>query len=595
MRWRVADRAYETFFARSIINARSTLHLTYRLCSRISFLVEPAGRATAGAGLWHVVLPAFIALDIGIWLVLRKRPGLGLGWRLILDSGDIAFWSLSPLPPSGLYDGAVLLGIPLAVESGFRLSLRGLIVPITTLTVTAAVRVAADLPVLPFTFAWLVLGVGIGLAFHVYCRRVHEEADAERATRDEADARRAYLSGQNSVAMGASSVVDAIEAVVPVLGRPRPGSALWQLAAGWKADLGASTMSEVTYLQVALLEWERRHNDHPDLASRVRLEPAEGTGTALLTRTQVGWLGASLDALDLRGWLRVTLAGGTSGSGLPGRAVRLRVGPHEVDVAEDAGARQRPVDPVPMAFVLIAAQCLTMLPSPLGYVPPTWVAAAIAICLAAAYWTHRALLVRGPAARPAILVMTVAVAFVLTAINVLGLRVQENPDGFVIYGLIGLMLLSYGAGFYWYGLPRRLIALVAASAALSVLFSMWVAVGLRGNPFVARTVAVNLIFLFAPFPTARQISISLGRAREAHLREAGEQERKVRMLAYREGQEAVVHLVQQARDDAYQQLASIGSALEPALADHVTRRLEEVDRRLTRMELLESSSSTTTS
>jgi hypothetical protein len=232
-------RAESTYFARAIVDSRSTLHLSYRLAVRYVQWTAIAGAAGPGSGVWRAALPLFVVLDLVTWQILRHNTRFGLRWRLALDCADVAFWSLSPLPPSRTYDNAVLIGIPLSIEAGFRMGTPAVVVPLAVAAVVGPVRMLAGAPAHPLTALWLVLGMGLGMALFSYCRRLDAHAEAERRRRRSADARWAFLVGQNAVAMGADSVVDVIEGLVPVLGRPGRGSALWRLADGWKARLAA--------------------------------------------------------------------------------------------------------------------------------------------------------------------------------------------------------------------------------------------------------------------------------------------------------------------------------------------------------------------
>jgi hypothetical protein len=51
-----------------------------------------------------------------------------------------------------------------------------------------------------------------------------------------------------------------------------------------------------------------------------------------------------------------------------------------------------------------------------------------------------------------------------------------------------------------------------------------------------------------------------------------------------EGKEVVLHLVRRARDEAFAHLAQVEWSLPPPLADSARRRLEDVDRRLLKLE-----------
>ncbi len=180
--------------------------------------------------------------------------------------------------------------------------------------------------------------------------------------------RRAYLGGQNRVAMGASSAVDVIEGLVPVLGRPEGGSALWRLAGGWKSRLSASTAQEVTYLHVALLDWERAHNRHLDLSGLVRVHLDEGQVTTLLTALQAAQLFTALDGLELRGRVDVRLGGPEDGR-LPGSALRIDVGGRPVTVRADRRAAPPPLDPCAVTYFYIASLTLISLSPAFGAVP----------------------------------------------------------------------------------------------------------------------------------------------------------------------------------------------------------------------------------
>ncbi len=393
-------RAERTYFGVAILESRSALHLGYRLAVRFVQWTAISGAASPGTGLWRAALPAFVVLDVVIWLVLRRDRRFGLGWRMVLDAADIAFWSLSPMPLNHNYDTAVLIGIPLAVEAGYRIGIFGLIVPAVGLAVTVPARILGGLPAYPFTFAWLVLGVGLGMAAYSYCGRLQEQAAADRAQQRAADSGRAFLVGQNAVAMGADSVVDAIEGVVPVLGPPEVGSALWRLANGWKARLAADTSAQATYLQVALLVWESAHNRHPDLSARVELYVGEGMGTVLLTGRQVGWLHGLLDQRNLRGTVTVGMTEETGATRSLGTAVTLRVGPRPLRVPADRAALVRPVDIAPVTYGLIGAELLPMLSPTRGGLPLGVACVGIALCALAAWWSHRQLTRRGPKPGP---------------------------------------------------------------------------------------------------------------------------------------------------------------------------------------------------
>src|SRR5579885_784854 len=304
---RRAGRRVETYYGRGMLEIRPTLHLSVRLAVRANQILLSSGAAVNGAHLWLVTLPAFVVLDLVVWRVLRRDDRFGLAWRLPLDAADAAFWAMSPSPASGRYDWAVILAVPLAMEAGVRLGWRGLVVPLTIFASSGGAAAAVGRAVEPSASVSTVLAVGVGAAFYRYCRHLDERAEAQRQAAATAARRRAYLAGQHHVAMGASSAVDALEGLVPVLGRPAPGSALWQVADGWKAQLGRSADREARYLQIALLEWEQGHNRHPDLSGLVEIHLPEGQGTTLLSARQARRLAIALDTMALRGTVPIRL------------------------------------------------------------------------------------------------------------------------------------------------------------------------------------------------------------------------------------------------------------------------------------------------
>jgi hypothetical protein len=586
--WRT--RAYETYFARAILDARSTLHLTYRLAVRTTQFVSVGGAASPGTGVWRLVLPLFALADVLTWLVLRRTDEFLFGWRVLIDAFDVSFWSLSPHPRTHFYDASVLISIPLAIEAGFRWGMRGLVVPVIELAVAGPTRALAGRAANPFTFAWLLIGIGLGIALFSYCRHLNDEAEAERSRQRVADSRRAFLAGQNAVAMGASSVVDSIEGLVPILGRPEPGSALWQLADGWKARLGASTAEAATYLQVSLLEWERRHNRHPDLSGEVELHLDEGAGTTLLTPAQVRSLERSLDLLDLHGPTRIAVPASETRSRPIGSSLFLQVGPHPLLVPADTSAVQRPVDPAPVTYALVAAEFLQAA-SPAGaHLPWTAVAAGIALCTAAGWRSHRWLRARGAAARRQIVWLAIPVALALNTLMALATRQRVSPDGETSYAGIGLLVFAVLVGMYSAGLERSLaVAVVVAAVVME-----GAAVALARAPFTLTSLITSLAWALAPYPTCRHISISLARASEQHTEATRAEDEAAVQAAFRRGQEDVVTLVRQARDDAYRQLARLAPTIPPRLASVATKRLEEVDRRLIAIDGRSASSSSTT-
>lgn len=587
----IGGRRVETYYGRDLLEVRTTLHLAVRLAVRANQVLLVSGAAVAGAALWHSVLPAFVLLDVVTWWVLRRSDRFGLAWRLPLDALDAAFWTLSPRPLSGHYDWAVLIAVPLALEAGVRMGWRSFVVPAT---ITAATAVAAETAGKPIRWSpvwWVVLAVLMGMAFYRYCRHLDERAEQDRRRQATAARRRAYLAGQNQVAMGASSAVDAIEGLVPVLGRPRAGSALSRLADGWKSQLSASTAQEANYLQVALLEWERVHNLHPDLSSLVEVRVAEGQGTTLLTATQARQLVAEMERLGLRGRVAVRLRDAETPR-LPGQVLRLEVGGRPLVVPADPRGTTPPIDPCAVTYFYLATLLLVTLLAEFGGAAPLAVALGIAMCAVAGTVSHRRIVTHGERARLGVFVLAVAVATILTLLAAtMRHPVTRDGDPILPFGT-GLLLLSFLGGFYWPSLarwrwlmPTAFVANVALGVAVFAIPSL----------ITARALAASVIYNGFPVFPCGHLARALERAASRHAAATDVVDEGAERDAFLEGREAVVNLVRQAHDDAMGELRLVEPRLDASVAALAAARLEEVERRLRTIESeSESSWSTTT-
>lgn len=564
-------RQLETYFAQGLLESRTTFHLAVRLSVRANQVLLVSGGAAEGTGLWRAALPAFVALDVAVWFLLRRSDRFGLAWRLTIDSLDVAFWALSPNPPSGHLGFGVLVLMPLAVEAGFRWGLLGMLVPLVSSGAIVAVRSIAARPLFIIDVGWTFVSVLMGMVLWTYCDRLHRQAVADHSRVVAAERRRAFLAGQNSVAMGASSVVDAIESLVPVLGRPPAGSAMERLVDGWKARLGASTAVDAEYLQTTLLGWERHHNHHPDLGSLVEVYVEEGDGTTLLTGSQTSSLWAVLDSLYLRGRVAVRVVS-PAADRIPGSELELHVASDVLRVPADRRRLARVIDPGPSTYVFIALLCAVGQSPSFGSLPVPVVISQVVACLGTGWWSHRLLVTGRRGARFKVFAAAVVLGGALTIVTGTTSRQLLNPDGDPIYPLIGLMLAAMVAGFYASHLPRwaGVVALVAVAAL--IVFSP--------APIAARSLAAGLLWNSMPYPLCRRVGRLVAGASDHHVEVTHDADRQAAQAAYIKGQESVVAMVRQARDDAFRQLAELAAALQPELSALASSRLEEVDQRL---------------
>src|SRR6266508_1029653 len=261
-----SNHPVEPYGVTAVLASRSRFHVVYRLMIRLNQLGDPAGGARTTRGRW--LLAGSAATDLAIWRWLRHANGLGLRRRLALDAMDTAIWSFAPYP-DGYRDFAALPAVPLAVEAGLSLRWKAMVLPVVNGAVTSLAQRARSQPVQLAPFLWQALAVIAGDGFNRYNRRVRADLERVADGRLAAKEANATLAGQNAVAMGADTVIDQVQSIAPLFGRPVPGSALHELVDGWKTALAEATQRSAAYLGTVLAAWQRSHNTHPDLSRRV--------------------------------------------------------------------------------------------------------------------------------------------------------------------------------------------------------------------------------------------------------------------------------------------------------------------------------------
>jgi hypothetical protein len=545
---------------------------------RISQLAIAEGGARTPA--WRFVLLVGVCIDISTWTVLRRRGILGFKTRLAVDSIEVGIWSIATYDPANRYNLAVFLIAPLAIEVGLCRPSWAWTVPLATFVSTTAMRSLVGRPFVPGPCIWIVLAAGCGVILSRYDSVLQKEAARQALELRSAADRRAYLAGKNSVAMGASSVVDGIQGIVPLIGRPAADSALFELADGWKTELCAETRTVgrslgAIYLDDAVKEWELRNNSHHDLSSLTRLTAAEGVGTILLTGTQPAELWTRLDALDMRGPHRVELTDPDTPQRPPGRPFRLQIGEYSVDVGADKRRPSYAIDPVAIAFVLMGLLALGDIVQ--MDVPLTMTVAAELLFLGAALFTHRAVKRLGSTARPMILLLASLVALTTALLfNATG-RHEVSPSGQGLFSIVSqLDLLAIVAGMYRTTLKRRHLTLAIAAAG-AVIASAWF---LHSGPRHPGDVIVGLVWPMCALLSAWTFAPLLSGALDRHRDDLLTGETEVESAAFQRGRSAVLSLVRLALDDAVIGLRRAEPTLSPVIAALAWRQLSEVELRL---------------
>jgi hypothetical protein len=221
-----------------------------------------------------------------------------------MDVLDVVLWTLAL---GGIGDLTVLVAGPLILETAQRHGTRALPLPaLIGASAVAATWVAAG-RIDPLPFLWPAAAWIGGALTRAYLRRRWLAEAGVMRDHLEASVGRAELSGQNSVAMGADSVIDLLVRTAPlVTGFERDPEPL--PFGAWKARLAEACGSQATYLGVALLRWQSLYNSRsPDLSADADLRAGPGAGTLLLSSGQMSHLEARLDAMRPRGTVEVTV------------------------------------------------------------------------------------------------------------------------------------------------------------------------------------------------------------------------------------------------------------------------------------------------
>jgi hypothetical protein len=544
---------------------------------RLNQIGDPAGGARTPR--WRWLLAAGVAVDLALWQWLRRSDRLALWPRLSLDALDTAVWSFAPYP-DGYWDYAVLPGVPLGVEAGLGHRWRGMVVPMVSAAVTSLARRSRSRPVQLAPFLWQGLAVIGGAGFNRYNRRVR--ADIERSAEEKlaANEARATLAGQNAVAMGADTVIDQIQSIAPLFGRPTPGSALHELVDGWKAALAEATQHRAAYLGTVLAAWQRSHNVHPDLQRRVDLDVAPGHGTVLLTARQAEALQRAVSAMNLRGQLPVRVSDPDAIRAAPGRRIDLLIGERLVPVPADADVPPRSPDFGPVGLAMAACMYARLAMPTAERVPVYVVAPLMATTAAAAAIAENRLRKRGSAAQDEVHAMALTIAGVATGLAARTARRPFKPSGgqnFPYYSTLTIPMILYA--FQHRDLSPRFRWLTPAGLA-AIIGGGWI---LTPRPRQFGQFLLSLSWPLSGLVAGLKVSWEF-RADARRLADSlRTRERAAVDAAYDRGSASVIGLARAAYTDARAQLEDHRERLDPDLVEIAERRLQEVDRCLDRL------------
>jgi type VII secretion integral membrane protein EccD len=561
--------------ARFAVILRDPYLLWWRLAVRV---VEAASLVALGRnphGIGVAAAAAFAVYDVGLAVWLR-RAGRDAFWaRLALDTADVVAWSLAIGAPA---DAAVLIASPLAAEAGMRSGGRGLVVPLVVGAGTNIALLAAGWPPAIGPFLWPLIAVALAGLVSRYLLLLLDRRLRAAGDEIEAAASRARLAGQNSVAAGADSVVDVLTRTIPLLsagGAALPPSRI----PAWKQALAEASAGQASYLGVALSRWQRLRNSlSPDLVADVELPCVEGAGTLLLSPAQADALERVLDGLSLCGVETVAVPDPAPA----GREQVLLVGGRRVVLPADPRVAAPSLDLGPVALLLGAASFLTQsLPRGDGVPPPVTLALAAA-AVAVAWWAHRLLQRRGPAAHAAVLAAALALG---AADAVLATLTMRNPtiDHLARFPFL-LFLIWFGPLLILYSRDlsdrARWLLVGAAGATVATGMALLHAVPV-GHVLVALVwpASTNLAGLGLRDMLARD---------EADAAAALERRHQAAVdVAYRQGRRLVIDLVAQAATDAWNAYFEVRRGLPETVAPEFERRLADVEARLAGLRAVE--------
>jgi len=545
---------------------------THRLVAR-GFMALLLFRDSVEA--WEVlfILGGLVADGITVVIVSRSDR-LSLVPRLALDATDAAVWAISV--PVALSEGNFVIA-SLAIETAFRLGFRrALVVPAVCGGAIAILATAFDASIQPAAVAWAFFGVTGGALLRLYDRADVRRHLAVLSEVEQAVTRRGYRSGQNSVAMGADSVVDLIHATVAALGRPRPGTALYSLLDEWKANLRRGMQGHASYLGDVLASWRQVNNLRPDLAGHCEFNLPEGAGTILLTAGQAAHLLRLLSEATPHGTVDIRI--------LTSNAIDRPVGSRvELDVAgrvfrlPPESISLRPLDPAPITLALGAVYALFLIRPWAEAVPVALVLPVALASLAAAVWAQRALNETGPAARPRIMLVACAIAILLTGITtpavgfVVGDPTAGHLQAFPITS--ALYPISIFIGLYGRSMGRLGIWAVGVTASSCMALTLW----LYPEPVVGTHLAVAIGLQATALIPSWWFGRAFADAAEFRGESVSRQIDRARHSSFARGRDSVVDLLDRAGQDAKDLLHATRASIETPIVRHVEQRLEEVD------------------
>lgn len=550
--------------AHAVLEEAPRIHATCRALGRSMQAMSRDGAARTG---WRRAAVAGCAVaDVLIWQAMRRKS-MPLWARLAIDVVDVAFWA--GVSDSGLVS-SLASQIAVELEAGTTWGLAGFSVPVVEAGASTLARrltgrtpePGVHVPHLGAVFA----GLSVRWREHSRLGGPREEHAAELSAKSV----RAFLAGQNSVAMGASSVVDMLTPVAMMLDAAGAGSALAEVRSGWKTSVAEQTARHAMYLDQSLRLWQEAHNDHPDLSRDVFVTVAEGDGTTLLTSYQSDALARTLEALDLRGEVRVSLRDTRrSDERRPGRPFELLVAGRAVLVPADPGVGIVPFNPTPLVMLFGGWAALMPIRKRDGAVPPAWAGiSSVLYLLAAARFVGRE---AGSTSDTWAVPVLMAVA--QGAIDGRSARVRRNSAGaHLFHGTFGIapaaLIVSAGWSRMSVGQRRAAIGSLLGVAAG--------AYAIAEKPKSLLDLACALASPAAALVGGTGVTNAISRQTEVVREELSAEDDAIETASFEEGRQSVIGLVREALGEAGDLFASRND-LAPEVRANIELRLAVIN------------------
>jgi hypothetical protein len=537
--------------------SRVALHLGTHVATRLWTVLSPMGVAQRHR--LRALAAVCLAMDVAEarWLTRSEAPAAVP--RTALAALDSAVWAAVEDADTSAYTAAMLPGVSLAVEAGYRGGPAAVLVPLVTWSAATAARLVVGKSAQPTELAWQALGVLGGVLLRAYERqqvragldledRRHQATLAALAREAEADV------------YDRSPVADTLHSASNVLVRLLPPDAPAELAdlrreQAVKAQrTGLPAVPTARYLYEVLQEaclWEVRRT--ADVGEWSLVEAVPQSRLHLLTAAQAQWLLA---------WLRDNRQRGRSTVTVPGQPLAVRahsgllvqVGDRSVLVPVDA-TTTLVLDVVPVGLALGALMTATMALENQADIPAAVCFPAAAVGLLAARRAHRALLLGDASGTSRAVVVSTLMPLMMSSVGQHTMRRTHNAgvSRFASSAIAGYWL---SVGYAWRDLSPSARGTATVGSVVSIATS-WV---LAAHPRSVRHLLAELTWPLTNAVVASRLRVAVDAEAEEQVRLLRARHEIERASAVVEVRAAGIQALAQALERSRQRVALARSA-----------------------------------